>query len=109
MLWRWAVAAISCGGWSLKAQIAYFDKIVHLSVKESMASAQGIWIALLYEELERQEWMERTRKGDDTLNSLAKLEEAAAGMGPYQTIVIAHLHAHADALAGQLAAQRSKA
>ena len=74
MLWRWAIPAIGCNAWSLKAHLAYVDKIVHLSVKESMKSNMGMHISMLYDELERQEWMERTRKGDNSLDSLQKLE-----------------------------------
>ena len=70
MMWRWAIPAIGCNAWSLKAQLAYVDKIVHLSVKESMKSSMGMYISMLYDELERQAWMERTRKGDTSLNSL---------------------------------------
>ena len=77
MMWRWAIPAIGCNAWSLKAQLAYVDKIVHLSVKESMKSNMGMYISMLYDELERQEWMERTRKGDKSLDSLQKLEVEA--------------------------------
>ena len=79
--WKWAVAAIAVETWSLVAQLAYIDTICHIAARESQRKGMeklGHLVALFYEEKQREQWAERARAGDPTLEKLSQLEVEAA-------------------------------
>ena len=76
---RFACIQAAYGQFSMVAALLHLDTICHLVEKETIRSGQaGTGIALLYEEMVRRSWADRSRRRDPMVASVQHLEFLAA-------------------------------